>query len=340
MAELRPRVLIPGGYGVFGSLLARELLATTSVHLVIAGRDIRAAVRFCQHLHADERCEALALDLQDQDAVRRAAAGCFAVVCTAGPFQDLDPKLPKAVAEAGAHWLDISDQDAWVLSVLESAAAVSLAQTVILPGLSTVPALSGILVRWARERVPEAIRARITLYIGNRNQKGPGSIASAFHSEFDDPVAVTLPIGRRLAYRFRSPDAELLRREFGLEVEFRVTFEWRLTNWLLPHLRPGVASRAGRARGLALLSAPFSRFGSDTGCLQAELWAPDGHGVAASFLGKGQRLAILPAALALEALLSGELRQRGSVSPASWLPTEEWIARLGTRGIRFASRRA
>src|SRR5438552_2290869 len=38
MAE-PPRILIAGGYGVFGRLLARELLDTTAAHLVLAGRD-------------------------------------------------------------------------------------------------------------------------------------------------------------------------------------------------------------------------------------------------------------------------------------------------------------
>ena len=36
MAE-RPRILIAGGYGVFGQLLARELLDTTNAALVLAG---------------------------------------------------------------------------------------------------------------------------------------------------------------------------------------------------------------------------------------------------------------------------------------------------------------
>ena len=34
-----PRVLIVGGYGVFGRLLAAELLRTTRVEIVIAGRN-------------------------------------------------------------------------------------------------------------------------------------------------------------------------------------------------------------------------------------------------------------------------------------------------------------
>lgn len=331
------RVLIPGGYGVFGSLLAAELLATTSARLVIAGRDSEKAAHICRSL-GGVRCEPLALDLRDRDAFRRVASGCFAVVCAAGPFQDLDPELPLVAVEAGAHWLDISDHEGWVIPLLEKGdASAREAGRTILPGLSTVPALSGVLVRWARQRLPESEKTRITLFIGNRNRKGAGSIASAFDSEFDEAVPVSLPIGRRLAYRFRSPDRALLKKELGLDAEFRVAFEWSLANWLLPRARPRAGSRLARARFLSRLSAPFRAFGSDVSCLQAEVFGPQGNGVAEWLLARGQRLAILPAAIALEALLAGELRGPGALSPAACFEPEEWIARLSARGIRFGS---
>ena len=54
MAE-RPRLLIAGGSGVFGQLLARELLATTDAALVLAGRDGRRAAAACRRLGAPDR---------------------------------------------------------------------------------------------------------------------------------------------------------------------------------------------------------------------------------------------------------------------------------------------
>jgi hypothetical protein len=336
-----PRVLIAGGYGVFGSLLVRELIATTTCRVLVAGRNLRAASRLCGQLQAGDRCEALELDLQDQESFRRAASGCFAVVCAAGPFQRLDRGLPRIAAEAGAHWLDISDDEAWVLPLLDDgglAAAAGRAGAVILPGLSTVPALSGALARWCLKRAPQADRARIVLWIGNRNSKGAAAIASALRSGFDDPVSVRLPIGRCRAYHFRSPDETLFRRELGMQARLRVAFEWRLSNWLVARLQR-ISSPERLSSWLGRLARPFSHFGSDTGCLQTELFDPNGRTlVVASFSAKGQRLAVLPAVLALEALLSGELRARGCVSPATWLPPEQWIRRLTARGIQFGSR--
>jgi hypothetical protein len=334
-----PRILIPGGYGVFGRLIARELLARTPARLVIAGRNLGAAMRACRNLGGVARCEPLALDLADSEAFARAVSGCFAVVCAAGPFQRLDPSLAEIATRADAHWLDISDETNWVVALLEKGRADSgRSATVILPGLSTTPALSGVLVRWLKARLPDAQNARITLFIGNRNRKGAGAIASALESELDWPLSVDLPVGRIVSYRFRSPDRELLGRELGIEAEFRVAFEWRIVRNLLVGVRAMSRIAPRTARLLSAASEPFRFFGSEMGCIQVRLATPDGRWADAWFLARGQRLAALPAAIATEALLAGEATARASVSPAELFTPEEWIELLGARGVDFGAR--
>jgi short subunit dehydrogenase-like uncharacterized protein len=343
MAE-PPRILIAGAYGVFGRLLARELLDTTAAHLVLAGRDGTQAARVCRALGAAGRVEPLAVDLTDRAAVGRAAANCRAVACTAGPFQSLPLDLPAHVVQAGADWLDIADYAGWVLPPLGDGAlhaAATAAGRRIMPGLSSVPALSGVLARWCVARRPDLARGHVTLFIGNRNHKGSGAIASALGAGVADPRVVDLPMGRHRAYRFDSPDAALLRAELGLAVDFRVAFEWDLSSRLLAALGPyarrlDAAARRRLATGLAALAAPLSRFGSPLGCVQVDLW--DGAGRAhthAAYVGVGQRLAILPCALAIQALLAGESLPLGVVPPATWLAPDEWIDRLERRGLRF-----
>ena len=333
------RVLIAGGGGTFGRLLAREILTTASAKLILAGRNRESLARACRSLEAPGRTEARVLDLADPEAFARSAAGCFAVVCAAGPFQALNGGLPRHAVAAGAHWLDIGDDPGWVVSLLENEALDAEARragTAVMPGVSTVPGLSGVLARWCRARAPRAVHARIVLWIGNRNPKGAAAIASALDSGFADPVFVSLPVGRFRAWRFRSPDEALLARDLGLTAEFRVAFEWGISSLLVAALQ-GAGPAERLSRWLSRLSAPASFFGSDAGCLQVELLDPEGSPAAtASLTGEGQRMAIVPAALALEALLSGELRDRGCINPAAWLPEEEWIARLGKRGILFA----
>jgi hypothetical protein len=341
MAE-RPRVLIAGGSGVFGRLLASELLRTTSADLILAGRRLPAVLAASKELGAPDRTSAMALDLGDTDSLTRAAGGCAVVACAAGPFQDLSPELPAATVRAGAHWLDIGDHAGWVLPLLEDRAldaAARSAGVAVIPGLSTVPALSGVLARWGRDRLPGADRARVILFIGNRNAKGSGAIASAMSSGFARPTRVRLPFGRRFAYLGRSPDTELLRRDLDLEAEFRVVLEWGPAGLFVSgsgliwsHL--GARARARAARFLSSVSKPFGRFGSNGGCVQVDLTHGERKTSVAAMSGD-QRLAILPCAIALQRLLDKRLQERGVMHPVDWLPVPTWIADLRDRSVRF-----
>jgi len=341
MAE-RPRVLIAGGSGVFGRLLARELLRTTSVDLILTGRDLQAADAARRELGAPVRTSSIALELGDSESLTHAARDCVAVACAAGPFQELSPELPAAAVRAGAHWVDISDHAGWVVPILDDTtldAAARDAGSAVIPGLSTVPAISGALARWGRERLPGAERARITLFIGNRNARGAGTIASAMSSGFDRPTRVDLPFGRRLAYLGSSPDTELLRRDLGLDAEFRVALEWGPAGLFVSGAGPlwsrlGDRAQARVAGLLSSISRPFGRFGSTGGCLQVELCQGERR-LSVAALSGDQRLAILPCAMALQRLLDGDLRERGVIHPAEWLTPETWIAELRDRDVRI-----
>jgi hypothetical protein len=340
-----PRVLLAGGYGVFGRHLARELLATTGARLVLAGRDGRRAEEARRGLGDQSRLEALALDLSDLGAVERAARGCVAVACTAGPFQELPGGLPAAAVRAGAHWLDVSDHPGWVLPILDDAGLHAAAEergVAVMPGLSTVPAVSGVLARWCRTRVPAADRGRVTLFIGNRNAKGTGATASALMGGFEDPAWVELPFGRRRAHRFETPDRVLFERDLGVAAEFRVALEWACLGWLTATLgraatRLGASGQTRLARRLSGLSKPFSFIGTELGCVQVDLWDANGDRVSAAAIA-GQPVVILPCALALRAILDGSYAGRGVAHPAEWQPLDAYLSGLRSRGVRLVAR--
>jgi hypothetical protein len=76
-------VIVAGARGVFGTHLVREL--GDDYDVVPTTRDT--------------------LDLDDVDAVARFARGAYAFACTAGPFQQLDRRIVRAVVDAGASLL-------------------------------------------------------------------------------------------------------------------------------------------------------------------------------------------------------------------------------------------
>lgn len=336
----QPRVLIVGGYGVFGRLLAREILETTDARVVIAGRNIRRANEECRALGM--RADPVALDLSDPAALAREAAGCAAVVCAAGPFSSLAPDLPAVAARAGAHWFDVADDPAWVLPLLRDGGLDRLARergVSVIPGSSSAPGLSGALTRWALARVPGARRVRITLFIGNRNRKGAAAIASAIGGGFADPLRVELPVGRRTSYRFATPDERLLGDELAVEAEFRAALEWGVAGRIVAGAgrigAPG-KTRLLAGRALAVAARPFGVFGSDAGVVQVDAWSSGGH-VAVAAVSPGQLLAVLPCALAVGAALAGEISP-GVHAPGAWLSGRPWMERFAERGVRFLVR--
>jgi hypothetical protein len=337
-----PRVLIAGGYGVFGRLLAAELLRTTPAEIVIAGRDPTKAARACRDLDGSwqRRVEPMAIDLSRPGELRRAAEGCLAVVCTAGPFQGLSAGIVDEVVQAGAHWVDIADASDWVLGILEDSELGERARAggvAVGTGLSTVPALSGVLAGALLERVPGATTARVVLSIGNRNRKGAASIASALFGGMRERARVETPLGPRLAYRIDAPDERLLADE-RLETTCWVALESSIARRVAVVARSRSTNRSseelmGRARFLSRISSLWSP-GTRGGCVHVELLDDRGSGAAAAFVGSDQRMAILPAAIVVERLMEGSAQLRATVRPVDWMPTTDWIDELRRREIQ------
>lgn len=286
------RVVVIGASGVFGRLLVAELEARGDVEVVRAGRPL--------------------VDMRDPASVRRVTAEALAVACAAGPFQEFDPRVVHEVVRAGAHWLDIGDDPRWFFGLLDDRELEGAARdrgVVVVPGLSTFPAISGALVRrlLSSRRFPPGMTAKLTLHIGNRNAKGPASIASALASE-----------GRGLT----TPDAELLHRELGITATTHVEFQLpgaTAAMRLLGGIR-SIETRARIGRVLSALAAPLNRLGSDRSVLRVEV---DGH--RDEVRGRGQRMAILPLAFALDRLLAGTIDAHGAMSPAGALESERLL---------------
>jgi len=249
------RVVVVGARGVFGSLLVRELEHDFDVVEGTRGN----------------------LDFR----------GAFAVACAAGPFQQLDRALPRNAVEAGAHWLDIADDAQWFFDLLDDPAlhARAIARNVaVIPGLSSLPAISGALVRKLGAK-----DVQVTLEINNANRKGAAAMASAAE--------------------LNPPDRELFRRELGVDAAVRVEFEMPLA---APALRLlGLLPRNARIRVAKLIGKLPLRFGREGGAVEVR----SGDRVVRAE-GRDQRFAILPLVYALHHLDG----RKGCLSPSVFDP--------------------
>ncbi len=140
------KTLVLGGYGNFGARICRALAADPGIVLLVAGRDAQRAAAFASSIGGNAR--GVRIDAQAPgfaDTLRE--LGVELVIHTAGPFQRQDYRVPQAVAQAGAHYIDLADGRRFVCDFPAALDAVfRAAGRTAVSGASTVPALSSAVV--------------------------------------------------------------------------------------------------------------------------------------------------------------------------------------------------
>lgn len=135
------RILILGGYGVFGSRLARILVDDARLDLIIAGRDQEKADQFVASLTGGARTIAAMIDTDQIERALNSWAPDLVVHC-AGPFQGQDYRVAQACIAAGIHYADLSDGRAFVSNFHSLDNAARAAKIFALTAASTTSALS------------------------------------------------------------------------------------------------------------------------------------------------------------------------------------------------------
>ena len=142
-------VLLLGGYGTFGSRLARRLADTPDLTLIVAGRSADAAARFCAGLPHRAVLKPAKLDRDGDLTSDVRALRPDILVDATGPFQRHGPR-PYRVVETclalGVHYLDLADGSDFVQGISTFNDLAQAKSLVVLAGLSTFPAFSGAVV--------------------------------------------------------------------------------------------------------------------------------------------------------------------------------------------------
>jgi short subunit dehydrogenase-like uncharacterized protein len=145
---LTARILILGGYGNFGSYIARRLATDPNIALMIAGRSMAKAAALAGAIGA----EAYEIDIGGDLAAALAAAAPDVVIHTVGPFQGQSYRVAEACIAAGAHYLDLADARGFVTGIGTLDERARAAGVAVIAGASSVPALSAAIVDRYRER--------------------------------------------------------------------------------------------------------------------------------------------------------------------------------------------
>jgi len=137
------RVVILGGYGNFGTVIARRLSHYSRIKVIVAGRDLSRAKSLAAKIDGEAaKLDASAPDFQS----KLKDIGAETVISTAGPFQRQDYAVPRAAIACSAHYIDIADSRAFVCGIGELDAFAKASGVLVTSGASSVPALSAAVI--------------------------------------------------------------------------------------------------------------------------------------------------------------------------------------------------
>lgn len=184
------QILVLGGYGGFGGRLSRRLV-DGGHQVLVAGRNLDTARKFCDNLanaspvEADRETDLAPLLKNHQPDL---------VIDAAGPFQDSSYRLVETCIAQNISYIDLADARDFVAGIGKYDAQARAAGVVVISGASSVPALSGAVIR---ELTSDMARiSQIETAISASSQATVGrSVAEAILSSVGKPVK--LWIGRR-----------------------------------------------------------------------------------------------------------------------------------------------
>ena len=282
------RVLVIGGYGNFGSYIAKALADDANITLLIGGRSQAKADAFAADLKAINPAEGCALDIDRNIEARLRELRPDIVVHTTGPFQLQDHRVAKAAISVGAHYLDLADARRFVATIGELDEEAKAADVAVIAGASSVPCLTAAFIDRYLPRFARLESAAYGIAAAQATNRGLRT-AAAILSYVGKPFSVLAGGKRKMVYGWQGlravrypelgtrlfgycdiPDLELFPARYPhlRDLSFVAGHEVRLLHigtWLLSWIvRLGfVKSLSPYAERLLKLSFLFDPLGSD-----------------------------------------------------------------------------
>ncbi|HEY0151898.1 MAG TPA: saccharopine dehydrogenase NADP-binding domain-containing protein [Longimicrobium sp.] len=334
------RVVVLGGTGFFGRA-AMGLLRDAGILALAAAR----------------RSAELALDAEDPASLRRALRPDDVVLDAAGPFQARTPALAEAAIELGCDVVDIADASAYVRSILALGERAAEAGVRLLPACSTCSAVSSAMVAWSG--LPHPVRLTAFL-VPTTRYTAVAATAASMLAGLGRPIPVLrdgavrqvrgftesrrwragTALGAHRGWIFDTPDGDLL----PLSHPTMATAE--------AFVDPNVAGLSGvlalAARVPALRAAmtrtmpaalPLVRLlGREHGGFGCEVEDASGAIVRLVLTAPrdAYRLAVIPAVLAVRAIVEGRMDGAGVIPPHAQVDAGELLEALRAGGFELS----
>ena len=140
-------ILILGGYGYTGKLLAKHLLARTNHTVILAGRNIEKATAYAKQLNS-ERVSVRHVDAADPDSMRDGLTGVDYLLVAAPTTHQADTVIEAALA-AGVDYLDVQFSDIKLASLYKHREEIEKKGLCFVTEAGYHPGLPSAMVRYA-----------------------------------------------------------------------------------------------------------------------------------------------------------------------------------------------
>jgi hypothetical protein len=304
-----PRILVLGGYGLFGRHVCFGLARLPACEVWVAGRSNAKAAALVVEINAqaspNQAWQAIALDHQTSDfAAQLATLKPNLVIHCGGPFQAQHYHVAEATIACGAHYLDLADSRSFVVGIEALDQAARTAGVAVISGASSVPAISGAVVRTLADQLRTIAAIDIGISPGNRTERGLATVA-AILSYVGEAIpawqngalswrrgwlglrrfAYPKPAGGRFLVDCDVPDLALMPKHFPTlqTLRFGAGLEHPLLHfglYLLAHLRRFrlLPNLARFATPMQRASEWFRTYGSDCGAMHVRVRGEDQQG--------------------------------------------------------------
>lgn len=354
------RVLIIGGYGNFGSYIARSLASDDRVQLLIGGRSIERAALFAKQLDAVQPAKAQAIDIFADLPEAFARIAPDIVIHTTGPFQTQDHRVARACIANGCHYVDLADARDFVATIDALDAEARQRNVLAVSGASSVPCLTAAVIDHYRAGFARLETVDYGISAAQQTNRGLAT-TSAVLSYVGKPFTTLLDgamqtvvgwqdmhgehypeLGLRLFGNCDIPDLSLFPSRYpGLRtLRFAAGHELKILHvgtWLLSWLvRTGlIRSLADHAAGLLKLAFLFDPLGGSRSGFHMFLSGigRDGKPRTVRFFivarsGHGPYIPCIPAILLTRKLARDELSVRGAMPCLDLITLDEYLAAL------------
>lgn len=313
------RILVVGGSGQVGRLVAERLASLFPGRVAVAGRDLDRATRAAAAI--GHGAAGLSVDVSDPKAGDALDGVALVVAC----LNQTDTRFVEQCLRRGIHYIDISADDDYLARVerLDELAARQGSTAVLSVGVA--PGLTNMLAARAVERMDVVDRIDIVLEFGLGDEHGSAALGWMLDNldaeyevkedgwprsvrSFGENLKIRLPgqEEERAAYRFNFSDQHALGRTLDVpSVSTWVRFESRLVTWLSARAAQaglGRVLRRRRWRKIALWLLTNIHTGSDACRVAVKATGRTGDGAETLTLGlSGRQEALMTAAIAAEA---------------------------------------